>query len=190
MFVSLKGLNAFVSKTKKQQAQIKRGAANYVRAVAKEVLVTLAENTPQWTGNTAAAWRIDISNAPASFFTYEVFNREPWQTYRNEDKVPGSMLDSVVIIDPYFKGDDPAVNFALKENARALALIKYNSKIRIVNMEPYSSVLATSKEAEYKLRPGNYIEGDVMALRLTEAKFKFRAKNVKLDLNATLRDIT
>jgi hypothetical protein len=159
MKASLSGLNAFVKKTKKQQAQIKQGAGSFVRNKVKVILKDLVLNTPQWSGNTAASWRVDLNYKPA----VEGLTRlalDNWQEFSGE---------------PSFKGEEEAWVAALAINQGHLAAIKYNSVIRIVNNAPYAEDLATRTEVDLKLRQGNYIPGDVMAIRTVAAKYKLGA---------------
>jgi len=167
MKASLTGLNTFITKTKKQQAQIKQGAANFVRSKVKAVLKDLVLEAPQWSGNTAASWRVDLNYMPA----VDYIAPEPdWKT-----------------VNPIrFRGDQEAWDLALAANRQHLAAIKYNSIVRIVNNAPYADDLATRSAVDLRLREGNYrISGDILALRFVEAKHKFGPKT-----RLNLRDVT
>jgi hypothetical protein len=162
MKASLVGLNTFVTKTKKQQAQIKQGAENFVRNKVKAVLKDLVLEAPQWSGNTAASWRIDLNYMPAVDY---ILPEADWRT-----------------VNPIrFRGGEEAWTLALAANRQHLAAIKYNSIIRIINKAPYADDLATKSAVDLRLREGNYIPGDILALRFVEAKHKFGPKT-KLNL--------
>lgn len=163
------GLNKYLQKSKKQQAQIKNGAANFVRGQTKAVLKDLVLNTPQWSGNTAAMWQIATPSVDVSYYDTEL-----------------AKLDWKDVDPPSFIGDTQAWKVALANAKPALKSIRYNSTISIENTAPYADELATLPESELKLRKGNYISGDVMAVKLATAKYRLSSNLVGLDLKQVL----
>lgn len=119
--------------------------------------------TPQWSGNTAASWRIELNYLP----TVDHVPPEPdWRS----------------VEDVKFKGDTEAWEYAKSVNRRHLDAIVYNSKISIVNNAPYADTLATDPSVKYRLRKGNFIPGDVMAVQTVVAKYNLSAtvENLKV----------
>lgn len=159
------GINSYMKKSKLQQAQIKSGAADFVRGQTKKILRDLVLNTPQWSGNTAASWQVQVTGADISYYPTSL-HVEDWKD-----------------VDPTkFKGDTEAWREALKNAQPALKAIRYNKKVSIINTADYADELATLSETELKLRKGNYIEGDVMATKLAAAKYKLSSNVVGLGL--------
>lgn len=167
--IKIVGLNGYLKKSKKQQAQIKNGAANFVRKQTKTILKDLVLNTPQWSGNTAAMWQIETPSVEVNAKNTK-FAREDWWN----------------IVPESFKGDTEAWKVALANAQPALKSIRYNSTIKIVNTAPYADELATLPEEDLKLRKGNYIPGDVMAVNLATAKYKLSSNIVGLGLKQVM----
>ena len=164
------GLNKYLSKSKKQQAQIRNGAANFVRGQTKSVLRDLVLNTPQWTGNTAASWQIETPSVGLSYYGTSL--ERDWQELYKDTA--------------YFKGDTDAWTVALSNAQPALNSIRYNSTISIQKTAPYGDELATLSEEELGLRKGNYIPGDVMAVNLATAKYKLGSNIVGIGLKQVM----
>lgn len=158
------GVNKFIRKTKKQKELLKQKPSEYVRRMTQRILTELVMLTPQWTGNTAASWRIVTSGVSASGGRSPLY-REDWQNVTSK-----------------FRGDKEALQIALAENAAALASIRYNSKIKIVNVAPFADELATDPHIENQLRTGNFIPGDVMAVKTVTAKYRVFSNIVGAEL--------
>lgn len=169
MKLKLVGINKYMQKSKAQQAQIKNGAANFVRGQTRKILRDLVLNTPQWSGNTAAMWQIGTPSAPVSYENTHLA-KDDWWSIRPES----------------FKGDTEAWKVALANAQPALKSIRYNSTITIQNTAPYSDELATLPEEELKLRKGNYIRGDVMAVAFATAKYKLSSNIVGVGLKQVM----
>lgn len=152
--LQISGVNRYVTKTAKQKAQVKRGAENLVKRMARTVLKDLVLNAPQWSGETASSWRIDLNYRSASESRGSSLKVEDWTS---------------VLPNPSYKGDSEAWVDALAANTDALKAIKYNSKVRLVNISPYAVELATGDSSG--LRRGNFIPGDVMAINYVTAKY-------------------
>jgi hypothetical protein len=159
------GLNKYLTKSKKQQAQIKNGAANFVRGQTKKILKDLVLNTPQWSGNTAASWQIETPSSELKYYDTKLAV-EDWQELNPA----------------FFKGHLEAWRVALANAQPALKSIRYNSRISIQNTAPYADELATLPESELKLRKGNYIKGDVMAVALVSTKYRLSSNIVGIQL--------
>lgn len=174
MRIVLSGLNKYRKKTEKEKARVKQGAANYIRNNVKLVLKDLVLNTPQWSGNTAASWRIDLNYMPAS--------ESPSKLWVPDWNFLNPQSDEYQGTPPSFIGDKDAWTVAKAEAQAPLKAIRYNSVVRIVNTSPYAGELASSPEAELELRKGNYIPGDVMAINYVTAKYKLGSNLVGLQL--------
>lgn len=162
------GLNKYVRKTQAQKERIRQGATNYVRQGVRMVLRDLVLNVPQWSGDLAASWRIDLNYKPAS---WEASNLavDDWKDVTN----------------PSWKGNEAAWREALRMNAEAFKAIRWNAKINIVNVQPLAEYFATEPGAEKKLRHGNFIPGDVMAVKFVAQKYKISSNQLGLSLKST-----
>lgn len=165
MSVTIFGVNKAVLKTKKQRDRLKNGATNFVKDRVRSVLKDLVLAAPQWSGNTAASWAIEVSGKISGGSPTELY-REDWED-----------------VTPSFRGDPKAWAVARQNNVPAFTSIRWNSKIRIINNAPFADELATMTDAEAKklLRPDNYIRGDVMAVATVAMKYKMSSNLVGLD---------
>jgi len=157
---SLSG-NAFMAKTKKQQALMVTRASDFVRDKTKQVLTELVLNTPQWSGDLASSWK--ITHASYGFATGERAAYGPLK------EIPHNTIESLA----KWKGDTQALEYALADNVEALRTVKYNSRITYVNSSPTAGMIYSGMIQEEKLRPGNYIPGDILAVAHTKNKFSF-----------------
>lgn len=164
--IQLHGVNKYIHKTEAQKARIKQGAANYVRSIATNILRDLVLNTPQWSGNTAANWAIKLN-----------YGEDAQQIDRPVDYDWKDLIGNA-----HFKGDREALRTALNNNSASIKAIKYNSKIRIVNNGDYADDLLLKSEEDLKLRKGNFIPGDVMAIKYVTNKYKLTSNLAALQL--------
>lgn len=158
------GVNKYIRKTQKQKELLKQRPAEYVRRLTKRILTELVLLTPQWTGNTAASWKVVTSSVSPNTGHSRLY-REDWQNVNSK-----------------FMGDREALQIALAENAEALNSIRYNSKIKIINVAPFADELATDPHIEKQLRTGNFIPGDVMAVKTVTAKYRVFSNIVGAEL--------
>lgn len=163
--ITVFGVNKFIRKTEKQKARLKQRASDYVQKTVKSVLRDLVLNTPQWSGNTAASWTV-VTNQAGAASPYSALFQEDWQE-----------------VDPRWIGDKRAWNEAWAENKATIESIKWNTKVSIKNRAPFADELATDPAAESQLRPGNFIPGDVMAIKKVTAKYKVYSNIVGAQLN-------
>jgi len=161
--IKISGLNAFMQKSKKQRALIKQGAANFVRQQTKRILKDLVLNAPQWSGNTAAMWRVE---------TYAVGDSGDLSRLHTAD------WQSLLPDNVKWKGDKEALRVALEDSGYALQSIRYNSKIALVNNSPVADKIAAQT---IKLREGNFIDGDAMAMKLAANNYRMSAEIVPLN---------
>lgn len=159
--IKITGLSPFLRKTQAQRAQIKQGAANFVRQQTKKVLKDLVLNTPQWSGNTAAMWRVETYAAKDDGRVSKLYTAR-WKS---------------ILPDPSWKGDEDALKVSLAFASSALASIRYNTRIQIVNNSPVADSIA---DESIPLRSGNFIPGDAMAMKLAATKYRMSSEVVTL----------
>lgn len=169
--ITFTGLNNYKKKTEKQKALLATKATELVRKRTRTVLRYLVLNTPQWSGNTAASWRIDLNYKPA--------NTEPSRLY--DESIEEAFADgSYKLPDGGLKfiGDEGAWKEALAMNAEHFKAIRWNANVRIVNVSFAGNALAEGVIEEKELRPGNYIPDDVMAVKSAALKFNIMPNSI------------
>lgn len=168
MAVTIFGVNRAILKTKKQRDRLKNGATNYVKDTVRKVLKDLVLNAPQWSGNTAASWAIEVTGGSATGHPTELY-RANWRE-----------------VDDRLKGHPQAWAVARQNNVRSFNAIRWNSKIKLVNKAPFAAELATLTDAEIeareKRRPNNYTRGDAMYLETVAMKYKLASNAVALGI--------
>lgn len=162
--LKITGTAAYLKKTKKQRAMITQGAQNFTRKQSRAILKDLVLNAPQWSGNTAAMWQIRTPSVQESSANTELY-QEHWED---------------LIGKPSYIGDEGAWKVALAAAKPALRSIKYNTRIDIRNPSPVADDLATEPDVESRLRRGNFIPNDVMAVNFTATKYKLSTDIVEL----------
>lgn len=153
------GVNALRAKIVKTKAKVGETATNFVKRKTTEILTELVNNTPQFTGDLAASWTV-VTNSFSPLYGYSPL-KDDVGNY-NLSEYPAK-----------FKGDKEALRIALAVNSSILASIKYNTIISIQNTSPTAVKLQTGAIREGQLRPGNFIPGDVLAIKHTLNKFRF-----------------
>ena len=136
----------------KQIGAINRSYREFVR----KVLIELATNTPQWSGDLAASWRVRVEGVT---------------TRETADTLTGFKSKPVERPAPHFRGDLDPVHFALLNNEEVISTIRYNSTVTIFNDNATAEKIDNPWMEELWLRPGNFIAGDIMAIAHTIAKF-------------------
>lgn len=133
------------------------GKVNLVyRAFVSDVLTELVKNTPQWSGDLAASWRVQASGVTVRTGGSDI---SPFKSKPIERPAP------------HFRGDDPALAYALAVNDEVIQSIRYNTHVTIFNENKTGPIIDNPCMEELWLRPGNFIAGDVMAVAHTIAKF-------------------
>lgn len=156
--LALRGSEALKAKLARLQARVEGKAEDRLRERATAVLEELTLNTPQWSGDTASSWVVNITGSYV-------------KSYSNRKVTPWNQIGT-----PFFRGDKEAYYHANRESLDALINLKWNSKISIINTSPTAGRLDSGKILESGLRPGNYIPGDVLAMTHTQFKFQFLRK--------------
>lgn len=120
-----KNINAWIVKTQRQKENIKSTATDFVRRKAKEVLKTAVKVSPQFSGNLAANWQLELTSTGGTrYLPYAM--RSPGFNWR---KVTNSAKHKV--------GDTEALEYNLRYvNDFPLENLKWNSRIKLVNHAP------------------------------------------------------
>jgi hypothetical protein len=152
-----KGLNNFRNSIEGRKASIEKRANAAFREYVADVLTELSLNTPQWSGDLAASWRVKAqgSSGTRSVRTAGYYGQTPFK--QNPYDSPA----------PFRKGSMPAVDYALARNTDVINTIYYNTRVTIYNDNPTGDTITESG-----LRPGNFIPGDIMAIAHVTYKFR------------------
>jgi hypothetical protein len=148
-------LQGFTKTLASARAKIEGNATTRYQKFVKQTVRELSRNTPQWSGDLAASWQVLVGKGA-------VVMDAPYTALKGEWE-PGDVA-------PHFIGDRGAVNLAVKRNEAFIKLIRWNSVVRIENN---SKTLLTGDGnpanpgliTEQNLREGNYIPGDIMAVK-------------------------
>lgn len=155
MQVKIKNINAWKNKTKTAKERIKSKAGVYVRAKATEVLKTILEISPQWSGNFVYNWNIVTSQY--SGYSYDKrFKVEPYWLLRGKEKRAG---------------DKEAINAAMQWNREIIASAKWNTRIGIVNTHPMAEEIQSGQVP--RARPENLIPYGSSIENYVRMKYKF-----------------
>lgn len=133
--IEMKSSRDFVNRLRRDVEGIKGHIGGFHRRLVATMFVDLVHHTPQWSGNLATQWTIEVhgkTSNPAELAAHRV-----WSRYASSKN--GSLMDRVVAGMPIYQmGDDPAVTTTLNREAGKLAEIKWNSKVAFVNKAPYA----------------------------------------------------
>ncbi len=146
-FLKLK--NPWLAKTKAQRAQVKVTATKFVQNKAIVILKMALKVSPQYSGDYAFNWFLETNQITAGYDRR--FKGKPWNH---------------VIMRK--QGDPVAIKENLRVNMELIQQIKWNSKIRLVNMSPTADLLNAGL---VKLRPENLIEAPQGVLAFLKMKY-------------------
>lgn len=162
MTIKLSGLEKFKNSVMALEARLdKRVTAKY-QEVVTDILVELVANTPRWTGDLAASWKVVVGKTAHQTLPqtghYTPFKRvdlmPKWETPR---PVPGDSL-----------------GYAMLENAEAIYNIRWNSYVSIVNNSPTVNVGNPVGD-----RPAFLIDPKFAALDSIKSKYREEGMNLK-----------
>lgn len=166
MSVKISGIEALKKRIRNVTTKTSVSATALLKHRTGLILKELVLNTPQWSGSTAASWVVEIAAYPASKYHYRYAENQlksDKNNWRNQQPIRHI-------------GNADAYNVSKDINLERIASIRYNSKVSIVNVSPIADELGTSPD--FKLRPGNFLSGDYLAVQHTINKFK----NLKADI--------
>jgi hypothetical protein len=153
MMFQVTGIDTFRKSLEGQMAAMHGRINAAYREFITNILTELVENTPQWSGDLAASWRV---------------RAEGLTSRSGGSSTTGFKRDPIERPPPFFKGDEPAIVYALSVNSEVIQSIRYNTRVTIFNDNPTAEIITQS---DIVLRPGNFIPGDVMAVAHTIAKY-------------------
>lgn len=148
-------VNAWKRKTESAKRKIKSSATSYVRMQVKKVFIEAVKVSPQWSGNYAFNWYIEVRTQQGAYSP--AFKVKPWQSLK----------------DPKKAGDNAAISAAMRYLDEMLEPVKWNSAVKLVN---YAPVAALIESGEVNLRPQNIIPGGYGVIKHLEMKFKYLGK--------------
>jgi hypothetical protein len=149
-------LQGFTKTLASARAKIEGKATARYQKFVKQTVRELSRNTPQWSGDLAASWQVIVGKGAIA--------ADPPYTGLKGNYTLGDKA-------PHFIGDRGAVNLAVRLNADAIKSIRWNSVVRIENNS--ETLLTGDNEEDFNLGPiteqnlreGNYIPGDIMAVK-------------------------
>lgn len=131
-----------------------RGRANeVVRLAALTVVKEAMRVSPQWSGNYAINWQLQFGPMAGSAYQ-TTFKVEPFYKLRPNQK---------------HLGHPDAINLGMARETELVQGLKWNHKLRLVNLAPVAPLLANG---EVKLRPENLVAGGVVVSEHLKSKFR------------------
>lgn len=124
--ISPQGLQGMLKQVKYAKLQAEKSVTKQYRNLLYNIFHDVVAGTPQWSGNLATNWGIEISGSS------KVRYRE----------VPGYLHTFYGRMGVHKMGDDPAVRDTLNRELPKLANLKWNSKVTFVNRTPYAEPVA------------------------------------------------
>ena len=156
------GIDAAVAKMKKDGLRIKESVTEIKQKLVYEVYSDLVNLSPQWSGNLAKQWYIEVSGRKGSYRRISTY------VSPKNSKGPSSVH--------YQRGDDPAVSEAIIRELSKISDIKWNSKVSIINHAPYAAdveagIGPTTAKGTLAIRPENLYYGRVAMSEFVARKY-------------------
>ncbi len=153
----LKNINSWKTKTQSMKDRIKSSATSYVQRQVLAVLKEAVRVSPQWSGNYAANWKLEVNRQQGHYDP--IFKQANWQDIRP----------------PKYAGHPAAIAAAMAYSGDEYikGLIKWNSVVRLVN---YSPTAALIDSGEVKLRPENLVYAPEGVIAYLNMKYKYLGK--------------
>lgn len=125
--IDRRGTRELVNQMKRDITRLKGTVTATHRNLVKTMFLDLVAHTPQWSGELAMHWGIEVhgSTSPAAYS----INNPGW-----ERRVAADRRDP----EPYQMGSDPAVSITVARELKKIESIRYNSNVRFVNRMPYA----------------------------------------------------
>ena len=114
-----------IAKLRKQEAKYKMGVTNRFRRLIYDILKDVSEHTPQWSGNLASNWVVEVGSAWQGFGGYDQF-----MFYGHVDR--GDEVQA---------GHPSAVAISLARGKEKIEDIRWNSRVTIANHTPYAALV-------------------------------------------------
>lgn len=142
--IKVSGLNQLLLKLDRHKLRVQKSIAKAKVDLATRVFTDVVEGSPQWSGNLAANWDIEVGASKASYSPIAGYSVTDWNKG-----------------DKYEAGHPLAVSMAMS-NLGKLSEVKWNSKINVVNYTPYGpEVEAGNGPNGRPIRPENYVYGQI-----------------------------
>ena len=134
-----KGSRELVARMKKDVAKMKTNLEQTHQRLVLSMFRDLVAHTPQWSGELAMHWSIEVHGAKApAAYTY-VSNLSRGKSYTEG-----------LTVEPYRMGADPAVSSTIARELPKIREIKYNSIVKFVNNTPYAYEVEKGLDAKGK----------------------------------------
>lgn len=156
--VKTPGLERMLAKLRKHKDYVKRSIAHSKLTLAGQVFKSVVEGSPQWSGNLASNWRIDIGSNRAIYKELSTYDPVNWHTQI-----------------PYFAGHERAVGIAMGQHfgkSGSIVANYWNKKIYVSNATPYAAEVELGVAPEdFSIRPENYTYGQIAMVGYAMTKF-------------------
>lgn len=153
--IKLRGLNNWKAKSDAMKKRVRVSATEHVKAKVWRIYLDALRVSPQWSGNYAYNWAIDINKQPSAYS--KAFKEKDWAQLARDRKVK-------------YAGHPDAINAAMTAERDTIELIKWNSDVRLVNHAPVAELIESGK---VNLRPENLVPGGEGVMAYLKAKYKF-----------------
>lgn len=142
--IKVSGLNQLLLKLDRHKLRVQKSIAKAKVDLATRVFTDVVEGSPQWSGNLAANWDIEVGASKASYSPIAGYSATEWNK-------GGS----------YEVGHPLAIGMAMPHLSK-LSEVKWNSKINVVNYTPYGSEVEAGQGPNGRpIRPENYVYGQI-----------------------------
>jgi len=180
VIIQFKNLERFIKEVQDRTYSFSYKTVLEYQAAVRLTLKLLAEASPQWTGQFAASWQVDLG------FTQGAGGR--FVTRTRTDTAGGSYKGGAGGYDdtgkrkdfrPLQMGDPAAVNHAMLNNWDRIESIKsLKTRVSLYNAVPYASNVETNTDESGKspyLRPYNYVHyGDLIPIDYVKEQLRGR----------------
>lgn len=161
--IESKGLRELAARIRKDLDKFQIGVTAGYRQVVKTMFTDLVAHTPQWSGELAMHWGIEVhgKKAPGA---YTVQN-PAWT--RQSKALPQ-------LVEPFQMGSEPAVSMTISRELRKIDEIRFNSIVKFVNNMPYAEAVERGEGPKGKpIRDVNQLAsyGGVAMVQYLDAKY-------------------
>lgn len=124
--VTQRGSRETIARMRKDLDKVKLGVTKAHQNLVKAMFRDLVATTPQWSGELAMHWGIEVhgAKAPPAYSLHSAYNAK-------------SYTDRLAAI-PYQMGSEPAVSATIARELVKIDQIRYNSIVKFVNNMPYA----------------------------------------------------
>jgi len=150
----IRNINAWKTKTESMKARIKSSATSYVQRQVFVVLKEAVRVSPQYSGDYAFNWVIEVKGAQGAYD--HRYKKNPWFTET-----------------PRQQGDLEIIAAVMKYAEDVRPLIKWNSIVSLKNYSPTAEIIESGK---VHLRRVNLVEAPEGVIAYLNTKFKYLGK--------------